>query len=208
MIRLLVIEDHLVTIAGIRSLFRNRDGISITASTTRIDEALKIQPGAFDVILLDLWMQSTDPVDNVKLIKEQYPGKPIVIFTSEESRIWQEKMRRSGVSGYILKTSSRHEIKTALEYIIKGQSIFAISSDIKNMPDDSGDKSKGFCRPLTSHQLELVKLMATGVKQRDIASALHISQSTVEKIIKHLREKYSVKTNTELIRFLTENRLI
>jgi len=210
MIRIFVIEDHAVTSSGIRNFFRaSRDGMAVTGCVTRVDEALeKADPSQTDLFLLDLWIHSTNPLENLRLLKEKFPGIPVVIFTSEESPIWQQKMMEAGAMGYLVKTASRIEIRSALEHIMQGQAVFSVSIDTFDKNRGFTSTSMGIAGTLTEHQHKLLTLLANGLPQREMASKLGITTSTVEKSFKYLRQKFEVKTNAELIRWVTANRLI
>ena len=83
MIRLFVIEDHPVIVTGLKNTFRpSRDEIEVAGSASSVDEALlKADAMDFDIFLLDLWIPNAHPQLNVKRIKDNFKGKPIVIFT-------------------------------------------------------------------------------------------------------------------------------
>ena len=108
MIRLFVIEDHPVIVTGLKNLFRpSRDDIEITGNAYNVDDAiLKADADSFDIFLLDLWLPDAHPLMNVKKLKEKFHGKPIVIFTSEDSSSWQRKMFEGGVMAYLLKSTN------------------------------------------------------------------------------------------------------
>jgi len=209
MIRLFVIEDHPVIVTGLKNTFRpSRDEIEIIGSASSVDEALvKADPAAFDVFFLDLWIPNAHPQLNVKKLKDHFKNKPIVIFTSEESSSWQRKMFEAGVMAYLNKNSSKIEIKTTLEKIIKGQIVFS------GMVEPDFEKKlasvlAGFTISLTPNQQEHVILLSKGWSQQQIADQKEISVSTVEKTLKLVREKCSAKNNAELIRILFEKGVI
>ena len=205
MIRLFTIEDHPVIITGLRNLFRpSRDGIEIIGSANHVDEALiKADPETFDIFLLDLWIPSSHPLQNVKRIREKFPNKPIVIFTSEESMIWQRKMFEAGVVAYLLKNADKIEIKSTLEKVARGLTIF--SGIIEPSIDDKFRAA--FTDPkyvLTPNQKELVVMLSNGLNQQAIADQKGTSISNVEKTLKNIREKCHAKSNVELIKILIE----
>jgi DNA-binding NarL/FixJ family response regulator len=209
MIRLFVIEDHPVIITGLKNLFRpSRDDIEIIDSANSVDEALtKADPATFDVFFLDLWLPNAHPQLNVKRLKDKYRGKPIVIFTSEESSTWQRKMFEAGVMAYLNKSASKYEIKTTLEKIVKGQIVFSGTVE----PDYERKLAvvlSGESFSLTPNQQEQVILLSKGWSQQQIADEKKISVSTVEKTLKLVREKCDAKNNTELIRILLEKGVI
>ena len=209
MIRLFVIEDHPVIITGLKNLFRpSRDEIEITGSASNIDDAvMQANIDTFDILLLDLWLPDANPLLNVKKLKENFHGKPIVIFTSENSSSWQRKMFEAGVMAYLLKSSNRVEIKSTLEKVFKGQIVYSgvVESDNeKKLPTVLSGRNFR----LTAHQQELVILISTGLTQQQIADKKKTSVSTIEKTLKHVRENCGAKNNAELVKILLEKGLI
>jgi DNA-binding NarL/FixJ family response regulator len=209
MIRLFVIEDHPVIVTGLKNLFRpSRDGIEITDSSFNVDDAVsKADPNTFDIFLLDLWLPDAHPLMNVKKLKESFHGKPIVIFTSEDSSSWQRKMFEAGVMAYLLKSTNKAEIKSTLEKVIRGQIVFSglVEPDYEKKLSNilSGQKYH-----LTPNQKELVILLSSGLTQQQIADSKKTSVSTVEKTLKHVRERCDAKNNAELVKILLEKGII
>lgn len=205
MIRLFTIEDHPVIVSGLKNLFRpSRDDIEIVGSAHDVDEAISTaDPATFDIFLLDLWIPNAHPLLNVRKLREHFGPKPVVIFTSEDSSSWQRKMFEAGVMGYMLKSAGKTEIKLTLEKVSKGQMVFSGTFD------EDEDRSvsmlySGQTFQLTDNQKELVTLLSSGLTQQQIADAKKTSLSTVEKTLKHIREKCGAKNNAELIRNLIE----
>jgi DNA-binding NarL/FixJ family response regulator len=209
MIRLYVIEDHPVIVTGLKNLFRpSRDEIEIMGNAFSVDDAAqKADADTFDVFLLDLWLPEANPLMNVKKLKEKFPGKPIVIFTSEDSSSWQRKMFEAGVMAYLLKSTNKSEIKSTLEKVIRGQIVFSglVEPDYEKKLSNilSGQKYH-----LTPNQHELVLFLSSGLTQQQIADAKKTSVSTVEKTLKHVRERCDAKNNAELIKILLEKGII
>jgi DNA-binding NarL/FixJ family response regulator len=209
MIRLFVIEDHPVIVTGLKNLFRpSRDEIEIMGNAFSVDDAVaKADAETFDVFLLDLWLPEANPLVNVKKLKEKFTGKPIVIFTSEDSSSWQRKMFEAGVMAYLLKSTNKAEIKSTLEKVVRGQIVFSglVEPDYERKLSTvlSGQKYH-----LTPNQHELVVLLSSGLTQQQIADAKKTSVSTVEKTLKHVRERCDAKNNAELIKILLEKGII
>jgi DNA-binding NarL/FixJ family response regulator len=209
MIRVFTIEDHPIIITGLRSIFRPvRDGIEIIGSASNVDEAITAaDPSLFDIFLLDLWIPGSHPLQNMKKIKEHFPGKPIVIFTSEDSTLWQRKMFEAGAIAYLLKSSERNEIRQTLEKVFQGMTVFTGMIE----PEREQAFRAGFADPrfiLTPNQKEYVIFLANGLAQQEIAEKKNLSLSTVEKTIKIIREKCSARNNTELVKILFERGII
>ena len=112
-------------------------------------------------------------------------------------------MFESGISAYLLKNAEKAEIKSTLEKVAKGQTVFTGFIE----PDEEDKFRSAFADPkyvLTANQKELMLLLAQGLTQQQIADKKNISVSTVEKTLKHIRERCNAKSNTELVRILLE----
>ena len=209
MIRLFTIEDHPVIITGLRNTFRpSRDGIEIIGSTNNVDKAIATaDPSLFDVFLLDLWIPGYQPLQNIKKIREHFPGKPIVMFTSEDSALWQRKMFEAGAMAYLLKNAEKNEIRLTLEKVFQGMTVFTGMIE----PEREQTFRAGFADPkyiLTPNQKEYVVFLSNGLTQHEIAEKKSLSISTVEKTIKNIREKCSARNNAELVKILLERGVI
>ena len=209
MIRIFSIENHPVTVTGLKNLFRpSRDEIGITGCVSNVDEAVRqANPDTFDIFLLDLLLPDAHPFSNVKKLKVKFPGKPIVIFTSEDSSIWKHKMFEAGVMAYLLKSANKNEIKTTLEKVFKGQVVFSGIAVPENKKKLSNLLS-GKRNHLTVNQQNLIILLCAGLTQQQIADKKKISVSTVEKTLKHIRENFGAKNIAELVKILFEKGLI
>jgi len=209
MIRLFTIEDHPVIITGLRNTFRpSRDGIEIIGSADNVDKAVEIaDPSSFDVFLLDLWIPGYQPLQNINKIKEHFPGKPIVMFTSEDSALWQRKMFEAGAMAYLLKNAEKNEIRLTLEKVSQGMTVFTGMIE----PEREKTFRAGFADPkyiLTPNQKEYVVLLSNGLTQQEIAEKKSLSISTVEKTIKNIRDKCKARNNAELVKILLERGVI
>lgn len=210
MIRLFVIEDHPIIVTGLRNLFRpSRDEIEIYGSASSADEAVQTaDPEAFDIIMLDLWLQLSPPLENMKKLREKFPGKPVVMFTSEESSVWQRKMFDAGAKAYLLKTAEKIEIKLTLEKVAMGMTVFAGVMEQDYLNKKLNLEMASARHFLTPNQLEIVIMLSNGTTQKKIADNKGTSVSNIEKTIKHIREAFNARNNAELIKILLEQGII
>jgi DNA-binding NarL/FixJ family response regulator len=210
MIRLYLIEDNAnIIVPGMRSHFRgDRDGIKVSGYSVSVAVALRdADPETFDIIVLDLWLPDSDPVQNVKKLSLQFPGKPIIIYTQDDDRVWRKKMLQAGVKAYLLKDCSRDDLKIAFKKVFAGETF--ICGNFKEEEQETIIKSINTGKmELTPVQQEMVDLLTKGLKREEIASKMSLSTAGVDKIFTRLRHKYTAKTNYELIRILMERGLI
>lgn len=209
MIRIFAIEDHPIIVTGIRNTFRpSRDEIEITGSAGNPDEAIeKADPSTFDIIFLDLIIPGFNPIQNVNKLKNAFPGKPIIMFTSEDSSTWRKKMYEAGVKAYLLKSAEKYEIKSTVEKVAAG--ITVLSARLESESDSA--IISGFSDPkynVTENQRDIIYRLSKGQSQQEIADIKNTSISNIEKTLKHIREKTGAKNNPELIRIMLERGVI
>ncbi len=209
MIRLFTIEDHPVIITGLRNIFRpSRDDIEIVGSANDVDETIiRANPISFDIFLLDLWIPGYQPLQNIRKIRQHFPEKPVVIFTSEDSLIWKRKMFEGGAMAYLLKSADKNEIKLTLEKVSQGMTVFTGIVE----PEQEKTFRAGFADHryvLTPNQKEYIVFLSNGLTQPEIAEKKCLSVSTVEKTIRSIREKCGARNNAELVKILFERGVI
>jgi DNA-binding NarL/FixJ family response regulator len=144
----------------------------------------------------------------MKKLKEKFPDKPIVMFTSEESSVWQRKMFDAGVKAYLLKTAEKIEIKLTLEKVAMGMTVFAGVMEQDYLNKKLSQEMASARHFLTPNQLEIAIMLSNGTTQKKIADNKGTSVSNIEKTIKHIREAFNARNNAELIKILLEQGII
>jgi len=202
MIRILLIDDHPIIAKGIQEMFRGRrDGVCLTCHTDTIDNAIKkFNEDRFNLILLDLFLgANSDPIDNIRRIKEAYTHAPVVIFSTEVREVWKIKTLNAGADGYIEKISDARTIKQSLLEITQ-----AFAQREPN-PDSSPEEHSGTISItkreliLSENQLEILRLMRKGYQQKEIADLMDMKLSGIEKSLRQMREKLGVGTTIQLV---------
>ena len=201
MIKIFIIEDHPVTIAGLRNFFRpSRCSINVTRTAININEALMIEnPSSFDIIFLDLYLPSGNPIENYVKIAERYPLKPIVIYSGENSIYWQRTMYKLGCKGFLNKNSDKCTIEDTLRRVMNGEIVY--STEIKEYQTKrSIEGYKDSKYSLTIDQQEIVKLFIEGMSPKEIACEMKKNVSCINKTLKKIMEKFEALSNADLIR--------
>jgi DNA-binding NarL/FixJ family response regulator len=209
MIRLHLIEDHPIIYDGLRQRFRHaEEGITVSGYSVSVESFVSgISHDAFDMIILDLWLQGTDPTENLEKIKIAYPDKPVIIYSQDDSLYWINQMIQCGAMAYLCKTASKQEMKDTIQKVYSGHFIFPpFRQEGKPQQDNRGFFRQAYI-PKPTEQHILIRL-GNGANLKEIASEMHVTVSAVEKTLKKLRKEFSVKTNVELMRTLLERKLI
>ncbi|MEI6143882.1 MAG: response regulator transcription factor [Mariniphaga sp.] len=198
-IALFLIDDHPVSISGVKTMLRDQD-ISVTGSAQSIDEFLnKANDNEFQVILLDLYIPGTHPVDNIKKIRERFPIAPIVVFTSEEDEPWHRQMMGLGISGYVVKNAPKEELIFVLKKAASGE-ICSISKQHDKLTDlDQSEKV------LTNNQMEILRMIAKGKSQEEISKIKCTTVSNIEKTMQNIRRKLNCNTTIQVIKYCSEH---
>jgi DNA-binding NarL/FixJ family response regulator len=207
MIQLFVVDDHPIIIDGIRSLTLPRiNGIEIIGSSLNVHEAIS-NPNInnADIIILDLYIPNSFPLDNVRSLRNKFHSKKIIIFTIETSCIWIKKMFNEGVNAYLFKDISESEFLLTITKVHNGEIIFPL--DIHYAHDDSFYKitKPEFSGILSSIQLRIIKSLCNGLTIKQIAEIEGINSFSVDYQLKKVRKQFNVKNNVELIAELVKD---
>jgi DNA-binding NarL/FixJ family response regulator len=201
MIRIFIVDDHPVTITGLHTYFRpSRDEISVTGSASTIEEVLsKPDPGTFDVIFMDLWLNGGNPVDNFQRLVKKFPDKPILIYTGENSIHWQRTMFKAGAKAYISKQASKSEISQILERVMNGETVYTPNLNaalLKRKIYSYNDPKYG----LSEDQKEILKYFMEGNTSRTIAGKMSKNITTIDRSIRDIMGKFGVTNKLELMK--------
>lgn len=210
-IDILVVDDHAVVRAGLRSLIQSDPSLNIVAEASGGLEALDIfEKTNPDVVVLDLSMPDMDGIMVTKELCGKNPKINILILTVHEDEAMLREVMRSGASGYILKHAAEKELIDAIKKIHAGE----IFVDQKMLPSLIGQKSthqlvtKNLVESLTPREVDVLKLIVNGYTNRQIGEELSISVRTVEGHRANINGKLDLHSRVELVRFAKEHDLV
>lgn len=192
-VRILVADDHLVYRIGIRSLIEAEAGFEVVGEASNSNETVELYCALRpDVVLLDLRMPQKGGIDAARQIRGEFPEARILVVTSYQTEEEVLQVLQAGVLGYILKDLDRSMLMSAIRAVCAGKRWIA--------PGVEKQIAEGVLhRPLTSRELEVLRLLARGLTNREIASVFQISESTVKNHVNHLLAKLEVADRTEAV---------
>jgi len=178
--RLLLVDDHGMIREGLTALLVGADGLNVVGEAENGQEAIsqcrELQP---DLILMDLNMPQLDGVSALTLIHRRWPEILIIALTSTVSEHNAAVALEAGASGYVLKRSSRDDLLGAIAQVCAGKVFIDPALDRSQVESlRSGQTSSGIT--LTERERQVLKLVAEGSRNRDVAEVLCISLKTVE----------------------------
>ncbi|MBA4053135.1 MAG: DNA-binding response regulator [Marivirga sp.] len=200
MIRLAVAEDHNALIDGIKLFLESEDDIQFVGyANNGLELCDLVKRKNPDVVITDIRMPVMDGITATKLILKTDPGTKVIAFTMFDQDEAVQQMLEAGARGYILKNSSLKELLFAIRTVYKGNNYY----DPGIVVSESTTKSKG---PLSKRQIEILKLIALGKTNQEIADQLFIGKTTVETHRKNMIRILNLKGAGELLRYALESK--
>ncbi len=200
-IRVLLADDHTVVRKGIRDFLEEDAGIRVVAEANDGEEAVALvareQP---DVAVLDIQMPRLNGLEAARRLRKEYPNVRLLMLTAYEDEPYIIAALQAGVSGYLLKTASSEELVHAVQAVAAGET--ALSPGVaKKMVERTWARAptEEMAEPLTDRELEVLRLAAKGMGNRQIAADLAISDRTVQGHLANIYEKLHASTRTEAV---------
>lgn len=213
-IRIMIADDHWLVLDGIVSLLRKEKSIQVTDTAGDGLQALEMmRRNNYDVCLLDINMPKLDGLETVREIKKEKPSCRILVLTNYNDEEIITEMLHLGVSGYVLKNSSRQELVEAIRKVAAGGLYFSdevyhtVIKSFQGNPDNKKAKIEELVT-LTKRETEIVILLAREYTNDEIAEELNISYRTVETHRKNIMQKTESHNLAGLLKFAYSNGII
>lgn len=203
--KIFIVDDHYMIVEGIRSLLQNETGLEWLGHAMNAASCMAFlqQKQLPDVILMDINLPDKSGIELCKEVKEKYPAVFIIGLSTFNQQSFIQKMMENGASGYILKNATLEELVEAIETVVKGKTF------LSNETAATLRKPDNIAVPvITSREKEVLKLVAEGMTNNEIAQQLFISPTTVETHRKSLLNKFAAKNTASLIRMAAQMQLV
>jgi two-component system, NarL family, response regulator LiaR len=199
-IRLLIADDHAIVREGLRALIATEPGLELVAEASDGMEAVsKVHALKPDVILLDMMMPRKDGLGAIEDIMKDQPDARILVLTSfaEDDKVFPAI--KAGALGYLLKDSSPQELLQAIRNVYQGEASLHPTIARKLMRELNQPPSlPPTTDPLTEREVEVLRLVAQGLSNDDIAAKLVVSERTVRTHVSHILDKLHLANRTQM----------
>jgi DNA-binding NarL/FixJ family response regulator len=207
--KILIADDHAVVRTGIKQLLMDLAEPFVMQEAQDGTEVLeKLQKERFDLILLDIAMPGKSGLEILKEIKTEHPKIPVLILTMFPEEQFALRALKSGASGYITKASITEELTKAIKLILQGRKyltetlqnemLSALHHDVEQLPH----------KELSDREYQVMLMIASGKTRKQIAKELFLSAKTISTYRMRILEKMRLKTNAELINYVSKYKLI
>jgi len=197
--RVLIVDDHDVARAGLRSVLSGEAGLEIVGEAANGKEALVMcQRQRPDLILMDVRMPDMTGLAVTHSVKASSPATSVVLFTMYENAEYLIEALKAGAAGYLLKGASRREIVTAVRQVLAGESLLNPELVLELLRRLSrSEPATQHAANLTRRERDVLNLIAMGKTNREIADTLSLTLSTVKTHVEHVIEKLRVSDRTQ-----------
>jgi len=212
-IRVLIADDHAIVREGVRALLTLSDDIEVVGEAANgieaIEAARALSP---DVILMDIAMPGLGGLEATLEIRKENPAARILVLTQYEDREYIRRFLKAGVSGYVLKKAAGADLTSAIRAVHRGGLVLDPEVAREAMRDQTAsDANGGTADPyetLTDREKQVLKLVAEGRSNKEVAELLDISVKTAMSHREHIMQKLDLHSRTELIKFALQKGVI
>jgi DNA-binding NarL/FixJ family response regulator len=210
-IRVLLADDHAVVRKGIREFLEEDTTMRVVAEASDGEEALALvareRP---DVAVFDIQMPRLNGMDATRRVKKEFPQTRVLILTAYDDDPYIFAALQAGASGFLLKSASSDELVRAVHAVAAGETALspAVAKKLvqRTLTSDSADEES--VEPLTERELQVLRLAAQGMGNKQIGHALSISDRTVQGHLANIYAKLHVATRTEAVLFAVREKWI
>jgi DNA-binding NarL/FixJ family response regulator len=211
-IRVLIADDHAIVREGVRALLKLSDDIEVVGEAANGQEAIEAARAlAPDVILMDIAMPGLGGLEATLEIRKENPSAKILVLTQYEDREYIRRFLKAGVSGYVLKKSAGADLTATIRAVNRGGLVLDPEVAREAMRDQAATASSGasdLYEALTDREKQVLKLLAEGRSNKEVADLLDISVKTAMSHREHIMQKLDLHSRTELIKFALQKGVI
>lgn len=211
-LRVLLVDDHRMFREGVRARLQQEPDISVVGEAATAEEALAlVDETRPTIVILDIRLPTISGIEAAKLLRKKWPDLKILMLSGYDFDQYIRAAARVGIEGYLLKDSAQDTLVQALREIATGGAVLPphiaskVMRDYRLIPSVSRSKE---VEELTVRELDVLELIAQGLRNTEIAQRLSISVRTVEAHISSIMSKLGVDSRTEAVRLALEKKLI
>jgi two-component system response regulator NreC len=208
-ISVVLVDDHAVVRSGIRLLLERQDDIEVVGEAGNAKDALfrarALKP---DVILLDVVMPGESGIEVLPRLLEESPETKVLVLSMQDDPSYVREAFAAGAQGYVLKEAADDELVSAVREIANGGRYVHPTLGARMVAADAEERAAAEADPLSEREREVLRLLALGHTNQEMAEKLYISVRTAESHRAHIMQKLRLSTRAELVRYALSHGLL
>ncbi|MEX2395133.1 MAG: response regulator transcription factor [Actinomycetota bacterium] len=218
-VRAVIVDDHNVVRAGLKMLLESQEDITVVGEAPSGEDGLRTLDELFlgpveghpNVVVMDLMMSGIGGIEATKRVKEERPAVQVLVLTMNEDRAYLREAFRAGASGYVLKDAVDIELLDAIRAVADGGRYLhpRLGAELVRAEEEArrGPATpRGV--PLSEREVDVLRLVAAGFSNKEIAEELYLSVRTVETHKTHIIQKTGLRQRSDLVRFAQDSGLL
>ena len=205
MIRIVIVDDHAVVRSGLKLLLDGQEDLEVVGEAgdarTAVFEVRAQKP---DVVLMDVVMPSGSGIEATPAVLKEAPDAKVLILSMQDDPAYVREAFAAGASGYVLKEAADAELVAAVREVAAGQRYVHPTLGARLVAAEADERAHAEEDPLSEREHEILRLLALGHTNQEIASQLYLSVRTVETHRAHIMQKLRISTRAELVRYALE----
>lgn len=213
-IKVMIVDDHQIFIDGIKALLSNEENILIVAHANNGRDAIKIiENTPVDIILMDIEMPILNGYDTTAIVTTRFPHIKVISLTTHDEKSIVNKMLNAGASGYVLKNIDKEILLVAIHTVFKGQMYFSSEIPVALATNSSEEVSQiqnknTDVASLSDREIEIVRHIANGLSNNEVAKKLFISPKTVDTHRSNIMQKLDIHNVVGLVKYAIKSGII
>ena len=209
MISVVVVDDHAVVRSGLRLLLESQDDIEVAGEAGNAKDAIfrarALKP---DVLLLDVVMPGESGIDVLPQLLKESPKTKVLVLSMQDDPSYVREAFGAGASGYVLKEAADEEVVSAIREVAAGGRYVHPALGARLVAAEAAERAAAEADPLSDREREILRLLALGHTNQEIAQQLYISVRTAESHRAHIMQKLRLTTRAELVRYALSRGLL
>jgi two-component system, NarL family, response regulator NreC len=201
-ISVLIVDDHAVVRSGLKLLLDSEEDIEVVGEAGNFQEAVfrtrSLKP---DVVLMDVVMPGASGIETTPAVLKEHADARVLVLSMQDDPQYVREAFAAGASGYVLKEAADEEVVGAIREVAGGGRYVHPSLGARLVAAEAEERARAEADPLTDREREVLRLLALGHTNQEIAKSLFLSVRTVETHRAHIMQKLRLNTRAELVRY-------
>ncbi len=200
MITVLIADNHPIVRLGIKNVLDSSEGIQVIADVASTSELFKtLENITPDVVMLEMDIPEINGIATLRKIKQEFPEVKVLMYSGQSEDVYALSTIRAGAFGYLSKTSELDYIVSAVKKVSEGNMFITNELAQRLAFDEGSQKPRRFFRKLSSREVEVLKLLASGKRNKEVAEGLNLNEKTVSTYKARLMRKLNVDNLVDLL---------